>query len=1659
MIENHKEYLDEFFNPGSGEDTDLCCKVENAGYKIAVVKNSEMFPIYHKGEVTVNELKNRNKILERNSRELYDRYGDKYISIIIPTAFDHLENKLKPCIESLIKYTDLKKYKMEIIIVANGCTDNTVEYIRNLGKPFRLIIEDKALGTTVPYNIGIKSSVGEYVILLNNDIVLLEQEKNKWLDLLLEPFQYKYRKVGMTGVMLLNTEFENIKNHNFKFFSSFCVCSKKDIFNKVGYLGEELNIDKFSDVDFSQRLIDNNYELISVPIGNELTHAKQNNKVVFSGHFPIFHSGGVSSDFKKDKETMDYEKFCVYYNSKLNLIKDIRFQLIILTCSDNVLLRCLDGIVRYTTKNMLNTISFYIIGNNSEKNDYLQKIKRFCIDNCLDYNKFHVELIPNLIPASEAYNIGFKRALKDNKGENIILLNDDILLLNQRQDEWIDFLYEPFKKNNHKIGITGPVSMTITHMNENKISSINGNKNKKEFKFCEFICCMINPRIFDEVGFIDEEFGKYGSYCDDIEFCFRVQNAGYDVICVPNGKNNWDNLTNLATSSFGLYHMSGVNISQRTPENLERAHLYLCEKHKIELENKDDKPLIIDTFMFFNELDVLKIRLEELYDVVDKFILVESTYTFSGKEKCLYFQEHKHRFEKYLDKIEYGLYTPSEEDLKRNDPWHLESSQRNYICNILRKLNLREKDIILNSDVDEIPRFDTISRYLNDNSVSSIMGIELKHYYYYLNILVNNSWIFNYIATYGDILKCNGDLTYIRSNIRKTLTKQNYISNGGWHFGYLGGIQSIIKKIESFAHQEYNLEKYKDFNNLISSVVNLEDLFHCNNVKFRYTDIDITYPRDIVNNKEEYYKKNLIHHNYLDGYCLQRHMELQPLVEYLGNNTEEMCMVEIGCHVGLSTSFFASKFKRVYAVDPWKSGYDDTDTASLSNLEEAYKIFQQRCSYYNNIEVIRKSSVDSYELFDNESLDFVYIDGNHQYEYVLKDIKYWLPKIKQNGYIGGHDYCIRFNDKGGYEEFPDFDWNGVVKAVNEILGLPEVGFMDFSWCVKKDNIKKKINHSIIIPTCGAKNNGEYCIKGCLDSILKYTDFSTNDIDIHIVFNGELDDNIYNTLNYYENTYSSFIYIYYLDKQKMVGHGKATNCGIKNSRGKYLILLNDDCILLNQPINNWLSTMNNALLQDNNIGVVGPITDGKDNNVDYVCFACCMLSRDVINKVGYLNEDYDVNGGGGNDMDYCIRLKQKGLSVKRCGEQFNRDKLTNNTSGTYPLYHMGSSTLLPAFKNYHELVNKITYEEISKKYSNVDISKKYNGSDITVEISSKGRTFTNLPLLIKAISEQTIKPKKVVIWDDNENNEIIENMNKHPVYRYLCGILAKNNIESFFAFGAKRGQVINHDNSLRYFETDLIWRLDDDCIPENDTLEKLLQTLNENNNCAAVGGLILIPTMNYEIIPSIASNNIEYIYYGLNRQWFKHPTNEIENVDHLYCSFLFKRSIGLEIGGYCKELSIVGHREETMFTYDMKRKGYDILINPDCITWHMHEDKGGIRSVNGNYEHDEQIFSSYLEKNNIQLKKAKFIVLNNGMGDHFCFKHILDEVIEMYKDHEIIIASCYDDVFFDVLDKVRLISIAEAQMVLGDLSKYGVYEYGVQNNSKENLINIFRKIYL
>lgn len=194
-------------------------------------------------------------------------------SIVIP-SYNHLEDCLKPCIESILKNTDLEE--TEIVVVLNGSTDQSEQYLRSLGNPnIKFFSYPEPLGYAKSVNLGIKASNSDYVVLLNNDCIILDHcKKNEWLKMLEEPF--KDIQVGITGVKRLWCP--NVEEF---FLIFFCVMIPSTLFNVVGFLDDSF-WSGAEDCDWCLRAKRLSYKLVQVP----------NDKIdlnVSPQYFPIYH--------------------------------------------------------------------------------------------------------------------------------------------------------------------------------------------------------------------------------------------------------------------------------------------------------------------------------------------------------------------------------------------------------------------------------------------------------------------------------------------------------------------------------------------------------------------------------------------------------------------------------------------------------------------------------------------------------------------------------------------------------------------------------------------------------------------------------------------------------------------------------------------------------------------------------------------------------------------------------------------------------------------------------------------------------------------------------------------------------------------------------------------------------------------------------------------------------------------------------------------------------------------------------------------------------------------------------------------------------------------------------------------------------------------------
>ena len=243
----------------------------------------------------------------------------------------------------------------------------------------------------------------------------------------------------------------------------------------------------------------------------------------------------------------------------------------------------------------------------------------------------------------------------------------------------------------------------------------------------------------------------------------------------------------------------------------------------------------IDTFIINNELHTLELRLQILNEVMDHFIIVESTVEHSGRTKPLYFNDNKQHFDNWKDKITHIIVedTPN----SGNDRWIRENFQRNAILRGLE--NFKHQDLVFMSDIDEIPDPDAVKN-------NKIGGYRQVYSMYYINTICTTE---NWVGTTA--LRCSEYRRLSPQTIRNNRYNLPNIVPGGWHFAYMMSIEQIHHKLGAFAHSEYDTPQVHS--TIQQKIDNLNDLFGAHIKPLDVIDITTGYfPEYLKNNLEKY---------------------------------------------------------------------------------------------------------------------------------------------------------------------------------------------------------------------------------------------------------------------------------------------------------------------------------------------------------------------------------------------------------------------------------------------------------------------------------------------------------------------------------------------------------------------------------------------------------------------------------------------------------------------------------------------------------------------------------------------------------------------------------------------------------------------------------------
>lgn len=707
-----------------------------------------------------------------------------------------MEETLKPCLNSIIKYTDLEE--TEIIVVANGCTDDTGGFVAKLHSQYpsiHMVWAQDPLGYTKAVNIGMEQAKGEFLVLLNNDTQILESPKNQWLEVLNEPFKANAQKVGITGPMKVNSP-----QTDREFLIFFCVMIGRECYETLGPLDEIFSPGYGEDTDYCHKAEDAGFQVLQVPQESKIYYGHNR----MTGNFPIWHEGNVT--FKNWPGGEDLL-------AKNNEILEQRYKYKIdgKTISEHIHESVVDRVHTGTDA------PIFDFERGEQPLVYIEKALK-----CDGYMS-DVELKWLGQQAQEAMifiEIGSwhgrsTRAIADNlpRGAKLYAI-----------DHWLGSAVE--RDTNHASAAMKEGDHAYLEFCDNLFDHIQSGKviplrmsgnNAAEF--------LSSKGIKGDVIFIDAGH-TYDEVKEDVaKWKPLVKNGG--LLCGHDYYHDgtaWPGVQQAVDEIFGH---KGTNM----------GYIYSNSiwAHKIELKqevNEAQKPDIYDCFPFNNELEILERRFSELYDVVDRFVIVEATKTHGGEDKSLYFRDNLQRYEKYLNKVTHIIvddYPQVPDNATVTDKsWTIERHQRECIMRGLT--NCKEMDIIIISDADEIPDRETIKHILQNRldtySSSFIANLEMDLYYYNENTKAKDKWKEAKVATYDEVKRLGP------CGIRYSTPNVFTYGNAGKHLSYFGDVGAIIKKIQNTAHQEYNNEYMKNPDRIRKAIAEGKDVFGRDNIQF-----------------------------------------------------------------------------------------------------------------------------------------------------------------------------------------------------------------------------------------------------------------------------------------------------------------------------------------------------------------------------------------------------------------------------------------------------------------------------------------------------------------------------------------------------------------------------------------------------------------------------------------------------------------------------------------------------------------------------------------------------------------------------------------------------------------------------------------------------------
>jgi len=259
---------------------------------------------------------------------------------------------------------------------------------------------------------------------------------------------------------------------------------------------------------------------------------------------------------------------------------------------------------------------------------------------------------------------------------------------------------------------------------------------------------------------------------------------------------------------------------------------------------------IFDCFTFYNEYDLLELRLKEHWDHVDHFVIAEANKTHQGYDKPFFLEENWDRYKDFHEKI---IHIKVDDMPTHENAWVLENFQRNALARGL--VNAAPEDIMVVSDCDELTRGEAFDFMREDDH--EIWTTRCPMFYYKLNymMIAPQNYYINTVAArvgagYTPQDMRNMTMQFSRLPIDYVDDKLITLGHGGWHFTYFGNTEHAANKLRNFAHRESN--HWADKINVDEIIARKGGIDPNSQERFEYVAIDDYFPKTVTSDPERW---------------------------------------------------------------------------------------------------------------------------------------------------------------------------------------------------------------------------------------------------------------------------------------------------------------------------------------------------------------------------------------------------------------------------------------------------------------------------------------------------------------------------------------------------------------------------------------------------------------------------------------------------------------------------------------------------------------------------------------------------------------------------------------------------------------------------------------